>query len=181
MNNGLCPLCKNVIPSNSQNCPACGSPLSINLIPKAKRVPYKYVGGPRMVLTALTAIASACMGGAVGGWAFDGELEGIYALLLVVGLGFLIAACCVAPAINRQWLQLCLEDSYRKNAPKEATQRNSSKGSNTTQKNDTNKENEQRDVSELAKSLTELKSLLDSGVISEEEYNELKKELLSKK
>ncbi len=170
MSRGLCPLCKKVISSDSKNCPECGELLKINMIPKEKRVPYKQIGGPRIASTILAGI-----GGGSGAALLASGGGDLMPLLLVLFLGSFIAMFCIMPAINRRWLQLCMEDAYRRSDKKESQR-------SYVAKNEDNRaqKSEQRDVAELSKNLTELKNLLDSGAISAEEYDALKKELLSK-
>lgn len=199
MANGLCPSCKAVIPSSSERCPSCSAELKISMIPKEKRVEKSRVGaifGWQIALSILSVIQIV--------WFFF--LGGIPSL--IIGIGLFVAVCLMERPINRRWLARCMENDYRKEHRRQArygetsaektpyrptapTYTATAKPTATydapaarsatayVPPSGSDGPGNRVDYEVLVKTLREYKALLDSGVLTQEEFDSIKRKLLS--
>lgn len=167
MSKGLCPKCRKVISSSSRMCEHCGTMIKLENIPieKAQAYPLKKVWSQYKGLFFLQH-AFVFVGGVIFAISLPVSLAN-RTLCIWLPLGIIIMGISIPFAfrLNRYWLQMLLEHDYAMLPEEEKAKL----------KND---EKEINSGISFADEIKKYKELLDSGIITQEEFNTKKKQLL---
>jgi len=148
---GLCPVCRKVIDSSSKRCEHCGTMIKLSMVPKEDRAT-----GKEMMQEALGLYLAQVI--------FVG-LGVIVAMFfnLIIGIVLILVGCCFIPAWSRATLRVSLEKMYA--SLPDAAKREKEKPA-------------VKQTASYMEELADLKKLLDSGVITQEEYDAKKRQVL---
>ncbi len=172
MNKGLCPKCRKVISSASEICEHCGTEIRLDNIPIETRREYPITKVYEKHFGLQIGSAVFCIGGGlimVFGLApgfSTGEFNGG---LIIFGLLAMLPSLFFTFRANRYWLQMLLEHEYAMLTEGEKAQLAGAEAMPQSQPSTT--------VSAVQE-LRQLKALLDEGIITQEEFDAKKRQLL---